>query len=378
MVLMYRIVHKRPGKEDREKWVLTGLVELYLETGRPVGSDALRLAGFESLSAATIRNYFAKLEKGGFLKQQHSSGGRIPTEQAYKLYVETLLSEEPAKEKEAEQLAMKLSKETREVASYLQKAAETLSAATGYAIFTSSPRFDQDLLLDIKLIEIDTHRCLCALITDFGTVHTELLYAENGLSHLDLEKISAYLQWRISGTETPLLTEEEERVATQFYREILLRHIASHSNFSAEDLYRTGLSRLLAYSDFNDATSLAIGLSLFENETDLRQVLKRATQEGKLSCWMGEDLDFLTAALPGCSLILIPYKIHQTIVGAIGLLGPQRMPYRHLFALMQASSQAISETLTRSLYKFKIAFRQAQKNPIPLSSRSLFIEDKRV
>jgi heat-inducible transcriptional repressor len=375
---MYKMVHKRPGKEDREKWVLLGLVELYLETGRPVGSDVLREHGFESLSSATIRNYFAKLEKGGFLKQQHSSGGRIPTEEAYKLYIENLLAEEPSKEKEAEQLKLKLLKETREVASYLQKAAETISLATGCAVFLSSPRFDQDLLLDIKLIEIDSHRCLCILITDFGMVYTELLYAENGLSHMDLSKIAAYLQWRIAGTETPELTEEEERVATQFYREILLRHIVSHSNFSAEDLYRTGFSKLLAYSDFNDAAALAAGLSLFENESDLRQALKKASLEGRLCCWIGEDLHFLSTALSGCSLILIPYKIHQTTVGAIGLLGPQRMPYKRLFALLQMAGDTISEALTRSLYKFKIAFRQPQLSQIPLAQGSLFIEDKTI
>lgn len=370
------MVQKRPAKDEREKWVLLGLVELYLESGKPIGSDTLRENGYESLSAATIRNYFVRLESAGYLKQQHSSGGRIPTELAYKLYVEKNLATAALKDKESDTLKAKLERETREVASYLQRAAEIVSQATGCAIFLSSPRFDQDLLLDIKLVEIDPQRCLCILITDFGMVHTELLYAEGGLSGVDLKKIADYLQWRISGLERPALSESEERVASQFYREIMLRHIVSHSNFSAEDLYRTGFSRLLAYPDFNDAASLATGLALFENEVDLREALRRAGLNGNLCCWMGDDLEFLSTPLSGCSLILIPYRINQTIAGTIGLLGPQRMPYKRLFGVMKTAADAISHSLTRSLYKFKIAFRQPKAPAIALGRQSLFIENK--
>ncbi|HEX4839979.1 MAG TPA: heat-inducible transcriptional repressor HrcA, partial [Rhabdochlamydiaceae bacterium] len=81
---MKSLIPRKPPKDKREKWVLLGLVELYLETGKPVGSNTLRENGFDSLSSATIRNYFSKLEEDGFLKQQHSSGGRIPTSSAYR------------------------------------------------------------------------------------------------------------------------------------------------------------------------------------------------------------------------------------------------------------------------------------------------------
>lgn len=282
------------------------------------------------------------------------------------------------KDREVEKLRDRLTKETREVASYLQEAAEIISETTGCAVFLSSPRFDQDLLFDIKLVEIDSHRCLCILITDFGTVHTELLFAEPDLSQIDLKKLGQYLQSRILGLERPELTEIEERLATQFYREIMLRHIISYSNFTAEDLYKTGFSRLLAFSDFHDAAALANGLGFFENEEDLRQVLKKVAFHGGLCCWIGRDLEFLSTSLSGCSLILIPYRIHQTIAGAIGLFAPQRIPYKRLFSLMKIAGSTISETLTKSLYKFKIGFRQPKISaPIALINHSLFIEDKR-
>lgn len=371
---------KKPAKDERERLVLLALVELYLETGQPVGSNTLREHGFQSLSSATIRNYFSKLEKAGFLRQQHSSGGRIPTEAAYKLYVETNLRKPLLKEKEVETLRTKLSKPTREVAAYLQRAAETIAEASNCAVFLSSPRFDQDFVLDIKLVQIDPNRCLCVLVTDFGMVHTEILYTEKGLSNVNLNKVAAYLQWRVSGVEKPKLKAEEEKLANQFYKEIMLRHIVTYSNFSAEDIYKTGFSKLLGYPDFNNAASLASGLSLFENEKDLRTLLQKACQDQALCCFLGEDLDSLDTGLSNCSILLIPYKIHQTVAGAIALLGPNRLPYRRLFGLLEVASEVLSETLTSSLYKFKITFREAKPSQIQLESKGpsfgLAIENK--
>jgi len=361
---------KRPAKDERERLILLGLVELFLETGKPVGSSTLREKGFPNLSSATIRNYFSKLEKAGFLKQQHSSGGRVPTEQAFKLYAETYLQSPKLKENEAEELQKGLSTPSREVATYLQKAAELLAETTQCAVLLSSPRFDQDFVLDIKLVEIDPERFLCILLTDFGMVHTEMLFAKERGSEVDTQGIQEYLQSRISGTEKPKLSPEDEKLASQFYKEIMLRHIVSYSNFSAEDVYKTGLSKLLEYPDFNNATALANGLSLFENEKDLRALLKKGCENEGLSCLFSEDLEIISTPLSGCTLILIPYKIHQTVAGAIGILGPNRLPYRRLFGLLNVAAETISETLTQSLYKFKITFRQASNSEIALENKN--------
>lgn len=377
---MKSITPKRPAKGERERRVLLGLVELYLETGQPIGSTTLHEKRFEQLSPATIRNYLAKLEKLGYLRQQHSSGGRIPTEEAYQLYVKTCLHHPDPNGKECEALRKKLTRSTREVAAYLQRAAETIAEATRCATFLSSPRFDQDFVLDIKLVAIDHHRCLCILLTDFGMVHTEVLHSEEGLSQVDLPNVARYLQWRISGMEKPKLQEGDEKIASRFYKEILLRHIASYSNFSAEDIYKTGFSKLLHYPDFNNATSLASGLSLFENESDLRQLLRKGCLEEKLCCFIGDDLDDLSTELSGCSVLVIPYRIHQTIAGALAILGPNRIPYRSLFSLLEVARRAISETLTQNLYKFKITFRKPQSSQIELESKTaplgLLIENK--
>ncbi len=370
---MKNLSPKKPPKDERERLVLLGLVELYLETGKPIGSNTLRDNGFSHISSATIRNYFDKLEKEGFLKQQHSSGGRIPTHLAYQLYGATYLQDPLIGDKEKKLIKDKLSKETREIISYLQQAAETLSELTKCAVFLSAPRFDQDFVLDIKLITIDNHRCLCVLITDFSLVQTELLYTDKKLSSFTLKRLESFFRWKLTGLDRPQLSEQEEALATKFYSEVMLRHLVGNTHFTSEDIYKTGFSKLLAYEDFNDASALAGGLGFFENKEALTTLLNDCSKKGTLNFWIGETV-------PGCSIIGIPYKINQTIVGSFAILGPNRIPYRKLFGILEMASHILSEYLTKSVYKFKITFRKPEPGLLDLKTNQntlcLLLENK--
>lgn len=362
---MKSLIPRKPPKDKRERWVLLGLVELYLESGKPVGSNTLRENGFESLSSATIRNYFAKLEEEGLLKQQHSSGGRIPTPLAYQIYAETHLKSPLIEEKESKLLRSEIQKETRELASYLQSVAEVISEASRCAVFLSAPRFDQDFVLDIKLVGVDSHRCLCVLITDFGQVHTELLYADKKMSSFTLKRLENFFRWKLTGLDQPNLSSDEETLAARFYSEVMMRHLVGSTHFTLEDIYKTGFSKLLTYTDFNDATALADGLGLFENEEALRTLLRECAKAGDLSCWIGGQLH-------ACSVLAIPYRINQGIAGSIAILGPNRIPYRKLFGILKTAAETLSDSLTRSLYKFKITFRHPEASPI----ERLLLENK--
>ncbi|MBS0620964.1 MAG: heat-inducible transcriptional repressor HrcA [Verrucomicrobia bacterium] len=375
---MKPLTPKKPAKDQRERLILLGLVDLYLETGKPIGSNTLRENGFDSLSSATIRNYFSKLEEEGYLKQQHSSGGRIPTALAYKAYAEAHLKDPLLTSEEKRTIDPLFQKETREVAAYLQQAIESISEATRCAVFLSAPRFDQDFILDIKLIGIDGNRLLCVFVTDFGLIHTEVLYADKKLSSFTIKRLEAYFNWRLNGIEKPTLDPEEETLASRLYKEVMLRHIVSYTNFSAEDLMQAGFSKLLSYPDFNDAAALASGLSLFENKQMLRTLLNETCESGGLRCWIGDDLLPFAPDATSCSAIVIPYRIHQTVCGAIGILGPNRIPYRHLFGQLEHIAALISESLTKSVYKHKISFRSPKPSHLEFKKGhpGLLLEDK--
>lgn len=353
---------KKSKKQSREEQVLLGLVELYLQVGKPIGSNTLREEGFEGLSSATIRNYFAELEKKGYLKQPHASGGRVPTEKALKLYAaDALLSPEADLECENRLKALK-EKETKQLSIYLQNSANLLSEVTGCAAFLSSVRFDHDFILDIKLVGIDGERALCVLITDFGQIFTEVLFREGKWSSFALRRIEKYLLSRLKGQKSSdkpgNLSAEEESLAKRFYNEIMVRYLVRYSNFSDEDVYRTGFSRLLAHPEFQEPVALSAGLSLFENHTQIRLLLSDCASGGKLRFWIGSDLASYALATASCAIVALPYRIGQITAGAIGVLGPCRMPYRSLFGTLNICAENMSETLTKSLYKYKLTFRQ--------------------
>lgn len=381
------IAIKSSGKQERELKVLLGLIEHYIKTGKPVGSNTLKEAGFGTLSSATIRNYFANLEDAGYLIQLHSSGGRIPTEKAYRYYAtESLASHHQIPQINDEFVYLK-GIDTQEISSYLYHAAERLSHLSNTAVFISSPRFDHDFVLDVRVVGIDAKRLVCILVTNFGAIHTEILYTDHRLSNFAIKRIESYFQWRLNGINKPdNLEKAEEQLAQKFYNEVMVRYIVGYSHYNEEEIFRTGFSKLLNYPDFETPASLANGLGLFENNQGMRLLLKECEKLEKTRFWIGNDLLTYTTSSPNCAVIASPYKINQKIVGAVGLLGPMRIPYRELFEMLNTFSTNISEALTRNLYKFKITFRQPHENTpyldqpeqrILRSDSSILLEDKR-
>ncbi len=377
---------KRMGKQDRERKVLLGLVDYYIRTGKPVGSNTLKEAGFGDLSSATIRNYFAHLEEEGYLLQSYSSGGRIPTPLAYRFYAQFYLQEE-AMDVEEDIFQPLRAFDSREIALFLQEAAEALSGNSQCAVFLSAPRFDHDFVIDLKLVSLDAYRCLCILITDFGVVQTEILHLPLKLSAFAIKRIESYFHWRLTGIgKIDNLDPEEETIAQTFYNEIMIRHIVGYSNFADEDIYRTGFSRLLTYADFQKTSLLVGGLALFEDVANMRRLLKECRSLDQLKFWIGDDLTAYGAPDANCSILAIPYYINRKAVGAVGLLGPTRLPYRNLFKVLRLFSESVSEALTRNIYKFKINFRQPEKGIVYSQkagqrligqSRLILLEDKR-
>ena len=258
---------KKLPKNDREMAVLLGLIELYIKTGKPIGSQTLQENGFESLSTATIRNYFGKMELQGYLKQQHTSGGRIPTAKAFRMYVDQYRDQGVLDSSQERAFAEVFEKETREIAATIHQAAEALSEEAKCAVFISTPRFDQDFIQDVRLIQIDESKLLAVLITDFGLIRTETIYIERPAHPVFLRTAESYFLWRMNKGEKPMFQNElEAKSAQRIYNEVMVRHVVGYANFPAEEVLRSGLSKLLSYSEFNDAAALAHSLSLLEDE----------------------------------------------------------------------------------------------------------------
>ena len=371
---MDELCYRYPKKAQKELRVLMGLIDLFIETGRPVGSQKLQECGFEHFSSATIRNYFTRLEKEGFVTQAHSSGGRTPTEKAFRFYAEEKIQNlKPLTH-------TVITPPLKEIGIYLDNKAEELSKKAGCAVVISAPRFDHDFIRDLRLVNIDQSRVLCALITDFGLVKTELLSIERPLESTSLTAIESYFLWRLNGHEKapPKLSEEEESLSLHLYHEIMVRYLVGYSHFVKPDLHKKGFSTLLSYPECSDPLSLVHILGLFEHEEALFALINESLKKEGLSAFIGTDLNRFFSGSVSASFIASPYLIHQRPVGAISLLGPLRMNYSKVFHLLRETSLEISEVLTKSLYTFKLNFREPSSKNYYLtdSETKLLIENK--
>jgi heat-inducible transcriptional repressor len=344
---------KKPPRNAREQGVLFGLIELHIKTGKPIGSQTLQENGFESLSSATIRNYLAKLEETGYLIQPHTSGGRLPTAKAYQAYAEHFQGSGTLEKAHGDSLEEAF-QEGRGITALIHRSAEALSRLSKCAVFISTPRFDQDFVQDVRLLFLDPTRLLAVIITDFGVIRTEVIFTEQEIDETFLKECERYFLWRLNKGENVTFQEESLlKMAQRLYNEIMVRHVVSYLNFSREDIFRCGTSRLLAYPEFSDASSVVNSLALLENENEMRALLGECSKNRSLTFWIGEE-----ELCPENAAIAIPYCINQAVVGSVALLGPLRLPYPELFGLMRHFSELLTKSLTEMVYKFKITFRE--------------------
>ena len=377
---------KKLPKNDREQAVLIGLIDLYLKNGKPIGSQTLQENGFESLSSATIRNYFSKLESMGYLKQPHTSGGRVPTAKGFRFYADHFQDQGILDSTQGEILEEVFRKKEREIATLIHQASEMLSKLSKCAVFISTPRFDQDFIQDVRLVPLDSMRLLSIIITDFGLIRTETVYLEQEVDETFIKQCEKYFLWRLNKGENIVFEREmQARQAQRIYNETMVRHVVGYLNYSSEDIQRCGVSRLLAYPEFSDATAVVNSLALLEDEAQMRNILRDCSRKQTLSVWVGDELCPYVAPGAENTVIAIPYRINQTIAGAVAIIGPLRLPYRELFGLIRHFGELMTTALTETVYKFKISFRQPTgsgaeriecNSDIVQANRSVLLENK--
>lgn len=346
-------------KEKRMESVLLALIELYLQTGKPVASQTLKDESFPELSSATLRNYFATLEEDGFLAQHHASAGRVPTEKAFLLYAR-LHQEATALSKEDELfLESFLFKETKEIGSFLTESIEALSELSGCPVFLSSPRFDHDGLSSIRLVNLDANRYLAILITDFTVIETEIVFSPKRWNAFALKRMEEFFQSKLDNRTPPNLSEEELNFAGRLYNELVLRHVVTYTTFRDADIYRCGFSQLLQFPEFRDPLLLAETLSLFERGSPIHNLMSQTFKKGQLSFWIGQELRSFIPCRAPAAVMAIPYTILDKHVGVIALLGPDRQNYPRNFALLKRASTLLGKSLSQSSDRYKISYREA-------------------
>lgn len=334
--------------KDRSRRILRSLVEIFLETGEPVGSRTLSKSGVEA-SPATIRNEMADLEEAGYLSQPHASAGRIPTDKAFRFWVDSqplealdALDRDHATLKNLDQRYLR---ECKGLDLLMENAVKILSEVSHLASIGSLPSF-QSSVSRLQLVGLDSGHVMAVVISASGLAQSHILRVQHGLDQAELNKISNVINDSYSKTSLKELLggrlktirhlEQEARELT--WR--ILQQLESALVQAETEVFYDGLSRVLQESGGPGPGPQEFVQGFLQGE--LRNDLLGAAPEGRTLVRIGSE-----TALEGFedyALVTAGYGSGDR-TGSIGILGPKRMDYRRVIGVVNHMKKRLEEIL---------------------------------
>ncbi|WP_240126142.1 heat-inducible transcriptional repressor HrcA [Thermomonas alba] len=335
--------------DPRARQLLRTLVARHIRSGEPVGSQTLaRHAGLD-ISPATIRNILASLEDAGLLTSPHSSAGRVPTAQGYRLFVDSLLQVKPLTAEEIERLRSELPAGAGTQA-LLGSTSELLSAMTHFAGMVSVPKRDSFAFRQIDFVPLDAQRVLAILVFSDGEVQNRVVQVRRAFSSSELEQAANYLNAHFAGQplavmRSSLLRElrEARRQMQQLLADALDLGEQATAPTGEDDMLVAGQARLLGVQELGDLDRLRALFEAFAEKRELLQLLERTAQAPGLRVFIGEETGL--APLKGMSLVTAPYGREGKVLGVLGVIGPSRMAYERVIPVVEATAALLGDAL---------------------------------
>ena len=335
--------------DPRARQLLRILIARYIRSGEPVGSQTLaRHAGLD-LSPATIRNILGDLEDVGLLSARHTSAGRIPTTQGYRLFVDSLLQVRPLPDGEIARLRGELPAGAGTQA-LLGSASELLSAMTHFVGVVSVPKREQFAFRRIDFVPLDGQRVLAILVFADNDVQNRILQTRRAYDAGELERVANYLNANFAGhtvadIRTTLLRDlktaraEMETLLAQSVE--LAEQALEPENIDQvlDDMVLTGQTRLMGLQELTDVDRLRELFEAFARKREILQLLERTVHAPGVRIFIGEETGL--APLAGVSLVTAPYTAGGQVLGVLGVIGPTRMAYDRVIPVVQAAADAL-------------------------------------
>lgn len=334
--------------DPRARHLLRTLISRYIRDGEPVGSQTLaRHAGLD-VSAATIRNILGDLEEVGLLASPHTSAGRIPTAQGYRMFVDSLVQMQPLGEGEVARLRSELPAGSGTQA-LLGNASELLSAMTHFVGVVSAPKREQFAFRHIDFVPLDGRRVLAILVFADNDVQNRVIEPRRLYEPSELERVANYLNTHFAGrplSEIRATLLHDLRNA-QSEMEGLLAHtveLAQHAFVPpSDDMVLTGQTRLIGVQDLSDLDRLRELFETFARKREILQLLERTLQAPGVRIFIGEETGL--APLDGVSVVTAPYMAGGQVLGVLGVIGPTRMAYERIIPVVQAAADALGAAI---------------------------------
>ncbi|MEP6999610.1 MAG: heat-inducible transcriptional repressor HrcA [bacterium] len=343
----------------RERRVLEAVIKSYVQTAEPAGSRVLSRGFSLGVSPATIRNTMSDLEEKGFLMHPHTSAGRVPTDKAYRAYVDALLNAPPTTIVVAEhdRLHADISASNSTIETILRRAAQSLGVLTQELGVALGPRLDASVLRSLDLVRVGGDRLLLVLTLDGGVVRTVFVEVRGTVADSAVSEVTRVLNERLAGhTLRELRASVGERLrdsATKPEAEDLLNIFVQEGEqlldsalpLSEGSVIVGQASVLASQPEFDGAANLRRLLTLTEEPARLADALRRThagdERPGVSITIGGEHGD---PRLDQFTVVTAEYHA-GALTGVIGVIGPTRMSYDKVISLVQHTSRLLSDLL---------------------------------
>ena len=328
---------------ERQIKIFKAIVDVFTKTAEPVGSKALMDVLDFSCSSATIRNEMAALEEIGLLEKTHTSSGRIPSSKGYRFYVEHLM-EKQLDDSVKNSLQKVFSERHYSIEEIVKKSCDILSQMTSLTSVVLGPESRSQLLQHIQLSPLTQRSAVAIFVTDHGHTENKTFHFNTDVSIEDIKTCTDLLNDKLSGTPICDVVDRMREIEP-----LLASHVARHEvlfeafvnafmRFATENVYCSGQSNMLYQPEFADIEKLKELMKMLEDSSLFRQI---ANHEGNMAIEIGGEHELVQ--VDNVAVISSKFRIGDNEQGELMVVGPTRMQYNRVVALMEYMSKVIED-----------------------------------
>lgn len=332
---------------ERKLKILQAIIADFIRTAEPVGSRTLSKNYDLGISPATIRNEMSDLEELGYLTHPHTSSGRVPSEKAYRLYVNQMMNKHELTVEQKSSIAAQLSDNVTELENMVQRAAHVLSEITNLTAFAMTPRKDLDTLKYINLLPVDDYTAVLMIVSESGKVSNKAVRFDKAVSEETLRILAKTMTYNYRGkTLSEALTQDIiEDVQTDAEAMGMLENnikpsfVKTLEDMLNVNLYMDGLTNIFSLPEYNDLDKARMFLEMVNKKEDFTKTLINR-ENGVIITIGNENQD---ESLSDCSVITATYHVNGKQLGKIGVIGPTRMQYDEVTSVIEYLTDNISK-----------------------------------
>jgi heat-inducible transcriptional repressor len=338
-----------PSLDERGREVLKTLIRIHVLTGEPVGSETLARELDRQFSSATLRNVMAELERLGLLHHPHTSAGRVPTDEGYRLFVDNLAGQGSLPPGEAAAIASELTSPEGSAVDVLERASGLLSRLSHNVGFVVAPDLGQTAFVRVDLVRLPYPRILVVLVSAGGYVTQKVIVVDDEATQDELQACSNYLNTQFAGKTLDRirarlleLMHEEKALYDSLLKRVVTLGGRAFEGEGAGDVFLDGASNIVGRPEFDDAARMRQLFQTFEQKGRLVKILNACISGAGVRIVIGHENPDPELR----DMALVASGLHDEPGLSLGVLGSTRMEYPRTIALVEHVARAVQKTLT--------------------------------